>query len=659
MKFQNLNQYFSISKLSVGKRLTLLTGITALALLVIASLAAFALTYATRSAGDLHRQVENQANLSELIRTIDTGVVETLNGLNSGSMIWSEADQRMQDARQSFMQNWQLLQEKVKDQSLEQQSKFQDMQKTVSGVTSIFDQFSSMGTNQSRPALELFLLNDLGYLLDPFRTATKNYADIMQQSAQAQYENTQTTLSTSAIVGTALILLSIAGSLILARFILGSILIPVNAIAGTVSKVQQGDTDARTNIQGTDELSRLGAALDQLLNEKVATLIQAEKENEVLNNSVIELLEGTAKLSDKDLTTRLTVREDITGPVADALNMVTKETSEALGKITHISKAVGVYSVMVDEQTHKVVHVAAEERAVIEDTINKLESLSRQMNLIAKWCQSCNQIAKTTAETTDKAYEAVGNTVESMGEIRESISETEKRIKRLSERSQEISGIIDIINNIAERTHVLALNASMQAAAAGEAGRGFAVVADEVQRLAESSRNATSQISALVRNIQTETADAVDNMNSSITQVVSGSKRATQAGEQMQETQKTATDLLDAVEKIARSSLTQAKEAQLVRTQADSIEKSTHVTDQELKRQSLHTERLRTASTLLQQTVEVFRIPEAALLQVNMPELLQSIPEEEPAATPAKNNEPTIPSSYIRPSSKEGLKQAS
>ncbi|WP_020406757.1 methyl-accepting chemotaxis protein [Hahella ganghwensis] len=658
MKFQRLNHFFSIEKLSVGKRLTLLTGVTALALLVVASLAAFALTYATRSAGELHNQVENQANLSELIRTIDTGVVETLNGLNSGSMIWSEADQRMNEARSNFMQNWQLLVDKVQEQSADQQARFQAMESTVNGVISIFDQFNDMGTNQSRPALELFLLNDLGYLLDPFRAATKNYADLTQQIAQAKYENTQTTLSSSAIVGTILIVLSLVGSLILARFILGSILQPVTAIANTVSKVKQGDTDARTNIQGTDELSRLGEALDQLLNEKVATLIQAEKENEVLNNSVIELLEGTAKLSDKDLTTKLTVREDITGPVADALNMVTKETAEALGKITHISKAVGVYSVMVDEQTHKVVHVAAEERAVIEDTIDKLEGLSKQMNLIAKWCQSCNQIAKTTAETTDKAYEAVGNTVDSMGEIRESISETEKRIKRLSERSQEISSIIDIINNIAERTHVLALNASMQAAAAGEAGRGFAVVADEVQRLAESSRNATSQISALVRNIQSETADAVDNMNSSITQVVSGSKRATQAGQQMQETQKTAADLLDAVEKIARSSLTQAKEAQLVRTQADSIEKSTHITDQELKRQSLHTERLRTASALLQQTVEVFRIPENALLQINLPELLQALPEEEAKETSPRSSEPTIPGSFIR-QSKEGLKQAS
>ncbi len=658
MNIKNFNLHLSLGKLNVGRRLTILTGVTAVALLIVASLAAFSLTYATKSAGELHRQVENQANLSGLIRTIDTGIVETLNGLNSGTMIWSEAEQRMQAAQNKFQEDWDQLTAQVETASALQQEQFQPMLDTVTGVGAIFSEFYGMGSNQSRPALELFLLNDLGYMLDPFRSATESYAQLVRADAEAQYLNTQSTLSTSAVVGTLLIILSLAGSLILARIVLRSILQPVATIADTVDKVQQGDTDARTGLQGIDELSHLGEALDQLLNEKVATLIHAEQENEVLNNSVIELLEGTSKLSEKDLTTKLTVREDITGPVADALNLVTKETSQALGKITHISKAVGVYSVMVDEQTHKVVHVAAEERAMVADTIQKLDGLSKQMTLIAKWCQTCNQLARNTSDTTDKAYEAVGNTVESMGEIRESISETEKRIKRLSERSQEISGIIDIINNIAERTHVLALNASMQAAAAGEAGRGFAVVADEVQRLAESSRNATSQISALVRNIQTETADAVDNMNSSISQVVGGSKRASQAGQQMQETQKNATELLEAVEKIARSSITQAKEAQQVRAQADGIEQNTHTTDQELKRQSLHTERLRTASVLLQQTVEVFKIPENALLQLDLPELLQPEVEQQEKSTTAKVNLPTIPGSHFQ-DKERSLKQAS
>jgi methyl-accepting chemotaxis protein len=309
------------------------------------------------------------------------------------------------------------------------------------------------------------------------------------------------------------------------------------------------------------------------------------------------------------------------------MNMATQEIGEALAKIRQISDLVTAASALIDEQSNRVTAVSEHERVLVKNTIEKLDAVSAQMMQIAKWSQASNQVAKKATTSTDSAFESVTNTVSSMEEIRHSISETEKRIKRLSERSQEISSIIDIINSIAERTHVLALNASMQAAAAGEAGRGFAVVADEVQRLAESSRDSTSQIAVLVRNIQTETAAAVDTMNASISEVVSGSKLAKLAGEQMKETQTTTKNLAQAVAKISEQSIVQARETDHLKTQSNEIQQSSENTNLELKRQAEQTQRLSSAAKMLTSTISVFSIPEKLLEQNLAAQLLAQQPE--------------------------------
>jgi twitching motility protein PilJ len=202
--------------------------------------------------------------------------------------------------------------------------------------------------------------------------------------------------------------------------------------------------------------------------------------------------------------------------------------------------------------------------------------------------------------------------VKGMSNIRETISEVEKRIKRLGERSQEISQIVNLINTISERTHVLSLNASMQAAVAGEAGRGFAVVAEEVQRLAENSRNATQQIANLVQNIQIETNDTINTVNKTIDQVVQGSEMATRSGEQMRETQATTARLVQLVEQIASSVQGQVQLASELRTGATEIGQSTEMTAQQLKAQEQVTDSLVGAARQLVDSVSVFRLPKAA-----------------------------------------------
>ncbi|MGH8119161.1 MAG: methyl-accepting chemotaxis protein, partial [Gammaproteobacteria bacterium] len=234
------------------------------------------------------------------------------------------------------------------------------------------------------------------------------------------------------------------------------------------------------------------------------------------------------------------------------------------------------------------------------------------MMKIADLARSCNNSADAAMETTSTAKDTVIDTVDSINGIREIIRETEKRIKRLGERSQEISSIVSLINSIAERTHILALNASIHAASSGEAGRGFVVVADEVQRLSENAREATAQISSLVNNMQTETSEVVVAINNVISAVVSGSNLAEQAGEQMQETLKRTNQLVNMVQQIAVNSDEQVKAARVITERARAIKDSTEKTNKELQEQSVHADKLVQYSSQLVKAVGVFSLPQGA-----------------------------------------------
>lgn len=384
---------------------------------------------------------------------------------------------------------------------------------------------------------------------------------------------------------------------------------PLKKLDETLGKLASGQHDARSRIDTLDEFGQLSSTLDNMLDDRITAQLKAEAENERLNNSVIELLEAVADLSQRDLTVHVPIAEDVTGPVADAINMMTKETAEVLARIRGISHDVEMAARTVKEQSDKVTQVAGDEQRVVADALQRLNEAAHAMNDIADIAQKTTNVAQTAMAATNGALRTVEDTVEGMSDIRETISETEKRIKRLGERSQEITGIVEIINSIAERTHVLALNASMQAAVAGEAGRGFAVVADEVQRLAESSRNSTSQIAALVNNIRSETAETMATMNRTIEQVIAGSNRAEAAGKQMHETMKNTDQLVTAVNLIAARSSDQARLSTDLQERAKELLTTTQTTDSELKEQNAHTENLLLFSKSLLDSVKVFKLP--------------------------------------------------
>ncbi|NJR71898.1 MAG: hypothetical protein HC782_01805 [Gammaproteobacteria bacterium] len=244
--------------------------------------------------------------------------------------------------------------------------------------------------------------------------------------------------------------------------------------------------------------------------------------------------------------------------------------------------------------------------------MDTLKSSNTAMQQVSTLAQTSNAAAAEASRSTESAMATVDSTVRGMDAIRETISEMEKRIKRLGERSQEISQIVGLINTISERTHVLSLNASMQAAMAGDAGRGFAVVAEEVQRLAENSRQATAQIANLVQNIQIETNDTIATVNKTIDQVVQGSDMARSSGDKMRETRAATQRLVQMVETIAQSTLSQVGLSADLQSAANEITASTQKTAEQLTQQNQVTNSLVSASQKLVESVAVFKLPAQA-----------------------------------------------
>lgn len=406
-----------------------------------------------------------------------------------------------------------------------------------------------------------------------------------------------------------IIILFMVAGFVIALYVMRTITGPVGHLQSVMERLRGGDSTVRAKLETTDEIGVLAQQFDRMVDEREAVSARIKKENDQLNESVLALLHGVAQLSRRDLTAKVVVAEDVTGSVADALNLLSSETAKVLQQVSDISADVTGASLKVKEHSDSVLAAATEEREQIEKTAEELQLAAQAMDRIQRLAKSANDAADNAITTTESALATVTATVGGINSTRDIIRETEKRIKRLGERSQEISGVVGLINTIAERTHILALNASMHAASAGEAGRGFAVVAEEVQRLAENARQATSQISTLVNNIQVETVDTVNTMNAAISQVVDGSKLAEQAGEQMRITQETTANLVKSVREIAINSEEQSKLSGGLILRAGDIRSSTEQTRLKLTEQAQQTQNLVEYAKALLGAVRVFKLP--------------------------------------------------
>lgn len=390
-----------------------------------------------------------------------------------------------------------------------------------------------------------------------------------------------------------------------------SINTPVSRLSNTVGELNAGNMDARVQLQTRDELGQLGGALDRLLDERVATLAAAARENEQLNESVITIMQAVGQLAQNDLTIRVPVTADVTGAVSDAINLLVSETSGALRNVLGVANQVAHASVALRNRTTTVFDTAQNSEREVQAAATELKTAADALAAIAQEADDARAKAEDALRTSTQGLRIVSDTVHGVTSSRDQIRETEKRVKRLAERSTEINGVVNIINQIAERTAVLALNAGMQAAAAGDAGRGFAVVADEVKRLADSARNATAQISTLVTGIQADAADTMRSMNDALTQFVDITRLAERAGEEVQSSMSATDGLASAVRSIASTSTQQARISGTLIERAARIDGATRSTLEELARQRENVQSLLNQAKTLLDTVRVFKLPGA------------------------------------------------
>ena len=601
---------FKNSKIS--RRLIVLISALTLTIVSIGGVTLVGMTGMVADTKILNVKTAEAAAFSRIAGSVRYHMLDVAQELSAGTLEWTQAERLLEAGSEEFERLWQAQQTVIASDPKNKEFFDDTFGLEIELVRQGYTELSQLVAMRDIDRLLVWVINDLHGFTDPFLNSADALSNLSSIEAAAIYAESERLANVYLMAVALAILIGLLAATILGTGVYSSISGPIAVISDAVKRVAAGDIEARTGLETSDELGELANTFDNMLDERVSSMARVSEDNENLNNSVIMLLEAVSDLSDRDLTVRVPIAEDVTGPVADAMNMLTTETARVLGQIRRISNQVAEAALTVESQGGKINQLADEERVIIEDTMSKLDEASKAMVLIARQAKISNDIAAKATASTEEALQTVTRTTQGMNEIRETIAETEKRIKRLGERSQEINSVVEIINNIAERTHILSLNASMQAAAAGDAGRGFAVVANEVQRLAESSRDSTSEIAGLINNIQVETAETMAAMNKAIAQVVEGSELAQASGIKMQVTQETTAELVHAVEQIAKRSMMQAQFSKVLRTKTEQAQKSTEETNTEIKLQADQATNLVQFSRQLLESVNVFKLPEAS-----------------------------------------------
>jgi len=336
---------------------------------------------------------------------------------------------------------------------------------------------------------------------------------------------------------------------------------------------------------------------------------ESRQRNERNQQAILRLLDEMGDLAEGDLTVEATVTEDITGAIADSINYAIDALRNLVTTINDTSEQVALATEQAKGTATELSKASERQSEEIANATGRISEVNLTMQQMSTNAQESAEVAQRAVDLASKGAAAVRRTMDSMDTIRGQIQETSKRIKRLGESSQQISEIVELIDDIADQTNILALNAAMQAAMAGEAGRGFAVVADEVQRLAERSSNATKQIETLVKTIQADTNEAVSSMENSTSGVVAGAKLAEDAGAALMEIENVSNYIADVTRRISNLASEQSTETTNINDIMGTILEITEQTSAGTEQTATSVAGLAQLANNLRKTVAGFRLP--------------------------------------------------
>jgi twitching motility protein PilJ len=335
---------------------------------------------------------------------------------------------------------------------------------------------------------------------------------------------------------------------------------------------------------------------------------EAKRVNDANQAAILRLMNELQTVAEGDLTQQATVTEDITGAIADSVNYTVEELRQLVSQVQGTVGRVTDTTQQVETTSTELLAASTEQLREIRETGESVLQMASRINEVSAQAQETAEVARQSLAAAESGLKAVQDTIGGMNSIRDQIQETSKRIKRLGESSQEIGEITELISDITEQTNVLALNAAIQAASAGEAGRGFSVVAEEVQRLAERSGDATRQIAALVKTIQTDTQDAVGAMERSTQGVVEGTRLSDAAGAALGDIDRVSRQLSELIEQISRQALSEAESANVVASNIQHIFAVTEQTGEGTRSTAQMVRELSKTAEELKQSVARFKI---------------------------------------------------
>jgi twitching motility protein PilJ len=368
--------------------------------------------------------------------------------------------------------------------------------------------------------------------------------------------------------------------------------------------------DRRESAAPLSDSDVLGKSLHDLV-VKYRESLASESSRDQLYDALVKLMDEVSGASTGDLTIHAEVGQEITGPLADAFNTMTDNLRRLIGQVKDITDQVANSAVSMRETTEQLAKGSLVQAAQISRTTSAVSKMAAQIQQVSKNAEISSAVASESLAKARNGTKAASDNINAMRGVRNQVQETSKRVKRLGERSQEIGQIVALVEDLSDRTSLLALNATLQAAAAGDAGAAFASVAEEVERLADRSNKLTRQIASLTDAINSETQEVVAAMENTIREVVVGSTLADKAGQALFGIESTSSRLADLLRSISESARYQASSSEDISNAMASISEVTEIVEGASRRASDSVRALVRLSDELQASVSPFKLPPA------------------------------------------------